>query len=251
MYYLKSKNFDRTYGMNKTIESKHYELADHPMYRELSSIENIRTFMQYHVFAVWDFMSLLKSLQKEITCTTIPWTDSKYNPELVRLINEIVLAEESDVDDRGEAASHFSLYMQAMNEIGADTELIENFLKTYNLELLPQDLKEIVAYHLDLANNGKVHEVASSFFYGREKLIPDMFNSIVKVLKDQNMDCPTLIYYLERHIELDGDEHGPKALQCLKELIDNDIKKKEVIDVACESLEKRWQLWDFIYSQFD
>lgn len=237
--------------MNNLIENKHHQLAEHPMYQQLNTLFNIRTFMQYHVFAVWDFMSLLKSLQTRLTCTRVPWTDSGYNPELVRLINEIVLAEESDVDQKGRAASHFSLYLKAMEEIGADTSLIKSFLETYDLSLLPEELRQVVAYHLDLADNAKVHEVASSFFFGREKLIPDMFTSIVKVLKESNMDCPTLIYYLERHIELDGDEHGPKAMQCLKDLIDSDQKKKEVIAVASDSLEKRWNLWDFIYSQLD
>lgn len=236
--------------MQSEIQTKQNSLSNHPMYKNLVTIENVRTFMKYHVFAVWDFMSLLKSLQREITSVEGVWVESKYDPELVRLINEIVLGEESDIDQDGKAMSHFSLYLRAMEEVGADTSLIKNFIDDFDLSQLPIELQEILTFHLKLAKEGKVHEVASSFFYGREKLIPEMFQSIVDVLKDAQMDCPSLIYYLERHIEVDSDDHGPKALKCLNGLMDTDLKREEVLAVAERSLEMRWKLWDFIDSQF-
>lgn len=235
--------------MELEIKTHYSDLRYHPMYKHLNSLEAVRTFMQYHVFAVWDFMSLLKSLQRKITCVNVPWKDSEFDPELVRLINEIVVAEESDVDQNNQAASHFALYLKAMEEIGADTKLIKNFLEDFDLSKLPKDLQEIVSFHLDIAINKEVHQVAASFFYGREKLIPDMFESVVAVLKENEMDCPTLIYYLERHIELDGDEHGPKALKCLQGLMDTTEKREQVYQVAIDSLKMRYKLWDFIEKQ--
>ncbi|MGB0454982.1 MAG: DUF3050 domain-containing protein [Bacteriovoracaceae bacterium] len=237
--------------MHLEISNKHNDLASHPLYQSLVSLDNIRIFMKYHVFAVWDFMSLLKSLQKEITCVDVPWTASSYSAQTVRLINEIVLGEESDVDQDGKPMSHFDLYLNSMKEIGADTSLIVEFLNDFNLEKLPTELKNILNFHLSLARNGDVHEVASSFFYGREKLIPEIFHSIVNVIKLSEIDCPSLIYYLERHIEVDGEEHGPMALKCLNELIDSDRKQQEVVDIAVQSLDMRWRLWDFIYSEMD
>ncbi len=236
--------------MQTEVLNKQGDLSHHPMYENLNSIENLRVFMKYHVFAVWDFMSLLKSLQKEITCTTIPWKESTYEPELVRLINEIVLGEESDVDASGNPSSHFALYLKAMEEVGADTSPILGFLENYNLEKLPKEVASVLSFHLDLAENGKVHEVASSFFYGREKLIPKMFQSIVDVIKKAGLDCSSLIYYLERHIEVDGGEHGPMALRCLNGLTDTETKKSEATLMAVKSLEMRWDLWDFIQSEF-
>ncbi len=235
--------------MELNVSKAQNDLMDHPMYRKLNSLENIKIFMKYHVFAVWDFMSLLKSLQREITCVELPWTDSSYDPELIQLINEIVLGEESDQDHEGNVMSHFALYLKAMKEIGADTELIDQFLKDFNFEILPTEIKEITAFHLNLAMNGKVHEVASSFFFGREKLIPEMFDSIVSVLKDSEVSCPSLIYYLERHIEVDSEDHGPKALKCLKGLMDTELKKEEVESTALRSLTMRNRLWDFILSE--
>ncbi|MBD64772.1 MAG: hypothetical protein CME62_06170 [Halobacteriovoraceae bacterium] len=235
--------------MNQNILNFQNQLVSHPVYNQLNSLENIQTFMKYHVFAVWDFMSLLKSLQKEITCVELPWLDSRYSAETVRLINEIVLSEESDVDEQGVATSHFALYLRAMKEVGADTSLIETFLETQDYSMLPEELAEVVQFHIDLAQRGKVHEVAASFFYGREKLIPDMFISIVQTIILSGVTCPAFTHYLNRHIELDGGDHGPKAEACLNQLLKTDKDKSESEAIAMKSLEMRDKLWNFILSE--
>ena len=155
--------------MSPEISLLHRQLASHPVFSQLSSIANIRIFMTYHVFAVWDFMSLLKALQREITCVEVPWVESKYDPELVQLINEIVLSEESDVDQHGNPCSHFSLYIQAMKEIGANAKLVSKFIKTKNTDLLPKEIANIICYHLGLAQKGKIRKTiffnAVHFFF--------------------------------------------------------------------------------------
>jgi hypothetical protein len=235
--------------MNNQIAELHQELSSHPLFQKLNCLENISIFMKYHSFAVWDFMSLLKSLQQKLTCVTLPWVPSPYPAELVRLINEIVLGEESDLDQYGEPTSHFELYLKAMQEVGCSTSLISDFLNNQNFSLLPREISDMVQFHLDLAQNGSVEEVSSSFFYGREKLIPTMFDSIVKVLENSSKGqahYSTLIYYLKRHIEVDGEDHGPKALRCLNILLDTDEKREKAHKVAIQSLRQRRKLWDFI-----
>ncbi|WP_408096443.1 DUF3050 domain-containing protein [Peredibacter sp. HCB2-198] len=231
----------------EAIKHKQKELTLHPVYGTFQDLESIRHFMGYHVFAVWDFMSLLKSLQRHITCVSVPWRPSSYPAEMVRLINQIVLGEESDVDQEGTPISHFDLYLKGMEEIGADTTLVKNFLTSGNLNLIPAGAREFVNHNLKVAQDGHVVEVAASFFFGREKLIPDMFQSIVDVLKKENISAPTFLYYLERHIEVDSGEHGPLALKCFDYLVGNDPKLRTMgLDAGLKALEMRHMLWDTV-----
>jgi hypothetical protein len=224
---------------------KQRELAHHPIYQTFNNLESIQHFMRSHVFAVWDFMSLLKSLQRHITCVSLPWIPSSYPAEMVRLINQIVVGEESDLDQHGNPTSHFELYLKAMEEIGASTSEVRDFLATMDLSQVPESARKFVTYNLEVAKHGHVVEVAASFFYGREKLIPDMFETIVATLKKENITAPTFIYYLERHIEVDSGEHGPLALKCLDYLTADDEKLKSLAHKAgLEALEQRQKLWD-------
>src|SRR5580704_18311388 len=96
------------------------------LYAALDSRPAILTFMEHHVFAVWDFMSLLKSLQRNLTCVELPWVPTGPTGSR-RLINDIVLVEESD--ERGDGfISHFELYLEGMAQAGADRAAIDAFI---------------------------------------------------------------------------------------------------------------------------
>jgi hypothetical protein len=229
----------------EAILLKQRELTQHKVYETLTSLSSIRHFMRYHVFAVWDFMSLLKSLQRQITCVQVPWRPSPYPAEMVRLINQIVLGEESDLDQNGQPTSHFDLYLKAMEEVGASTSEIRNFLAHGQLHLVPSGAREFVEYNLKIAETGSPVEVAASFFFGREKLIPEMFQTIVDTLTKEKVEAPTFLYYLRRHIEVDSEEHGPLALRCLDYLTgDNKDLKKLSFNSGLSSLTMRSLLWD-------
>ena len=236
--------------LHTDLISYHEQLKNHSLYKKIQSQEELQIFMETHVFAVWDFMSLLKRLQKDITCVEIPWNPSSYPKSLVRLINEIVLAEESDKDLEGIACDHFTLYLRAMNDMKANPERLLKFTKNLDYNLCSEAEKNFVKFNLDLARNGKIHEVAAAFFFGREKLIPDMFTSILGDFT-QNFDgrseinFPNLRYYLQRHIDIDGGEHSYQAEDCLKSLCENDDKKLDEARIAgVESLKLRSALWD-------
>ncbi|MCR9203763.1 MAG: DUF3050 domain-containing protein [Halobacteriovoraceae bacterium] len=231
--------------MKRILTDQHLTLVKHPVYSSLQNVESLRAFMECHIFAVWDFMSLLKSLQTKVTCTSIPWKPSPYSAEVVRMVNEIVLGEESDVDQHGNPCSHFDLYIKAMEEVGANTAPIKRFIETGNLNDLPEAVKPFVESNLDIALNGRAEEVAASFFFGREKLLPDLFEKILAVLKSEKLECPTLIYYFERHIEVDGESHGPLAMKCLEEICGDCNAKKLRADYAgIQALRQRERLWD-------
>ncbi|MEM1453373.1 MAG: DUF3050 domain-containing protein, partial [Planctomycetota bacterium] len=95
-------------------------LADHPVYRSLSTADDLRRFMEHHVVCVLDFMSLVKSLQRDLTSVGPVWVPPA-DPEAARFINEIVLDEESDAAFGDRPASHFEWYLAAMDQVGADT----------------------------------------------------------------------------------------------------------------------------------
>ena len=114
---------------NLKLEISKYrdQLMTHPLYGNINSIENLKQFMESHVYAVWDFMSLVKKLQLDLTTTTLPWQPPANN-SAARLINEIVWGEETDTDKDGNSVSHFEMYLSAMRQIGADKSGIESFL---------------------------------------------------------------------------------------------------------------------------
>src|SRR6266403_1706146 len=101
-------------------------LLDHPIYAEVASVADLRRFMEDHVFAVWDFMSLLKRLQQDMTCTRVPWFPAD-NARAARLINDIVIGEETDVGPDGSYASHLDLYLRAMADVGSSTQQFDTF----------------------------------------------------------------------------------------------------------------------------
>lgn len=249
------------------IQSLMGGLTVHPLYQSLDNQDDLRIFMETHVLAVWDFMGLLKRLQMDLTCMSVPWTPSRFPKKIVRMINEITLGEESDALPGNNFSDHFTLYMEAMKEVEAETCKIETLIDICrSLPSSSTDFLEIVTdwahsnlrpaesrfllFNLNLAIKGRLHEVASSFFYGREKVIPEMFSPLVKFIEDSSLECPSLVYYLKRHIELDGDEHSHLAQECLSHLCDDDFQRWiEAYDIAIESLNLRNALWDDVYTR--
>lgn len=246
--------------ISNNISNLKYEIANHKLYSSIKSINDINIFMEAHVFAVWDFMSLLKSLQNHLTCTSIPWLP-KGNANTRYLINEIVCGEESDVDSFGNRISHFELYLSAMTETGANTTNIEKFLNeltiTGSLEYslmsinISDAIKKFVKHTFNIINNNKPHIQAAVFTFGREDLIPEMFISFVNDLNNVNeKKLSNFKYYLERHIEIDSGHHSKLALEMVNDLCnDNSVFWEEVESAAVTSLEMRLDLWDDIYNR--
>ena len=233
------------------------KLQEHNIYKSINSIEDIRIFMQQHVFAVWDFMSLLKQLQNQLSFTQVPWRPSG-NPEAARLINEIVWGEESDLNRKGVAMSHFEMYTEAMQSLGANTKSIDklqhHLKKGKNIDQaleeinLPTYILSFLKFTFEVINTKKNHILAAVFTFGREDLIPDMFIEIIKNLTaPKGKDLSDLIYYFERHIEVDSDEHGPMAIKMVTNLCENDVNKiTEALAYSKKALELRIGLWDGI-----
>ncbi|WP_291727446.1 DUF3050 domain-containing protein [Bernardetia sp.] len=262
---LEEKQNQYIQKLRDEIEPLRQQLITHKVYKNISSIDDLKIFLEHHVFAVWDFMSLLKALQNELTCVQVPWVP-KGNPLTRRLINEIVLAEETDQDEDGNAKSHFELYIEAMKDCEADILKINYLIKllrewksvrTALSQIdIASSIKEFVSFSFDVIETKQAHKIATVFTFGREDLIPDMFTSILRDMKNENAEnaesIKKLIYYFDRHIELDGDHHSHMAIQMIKELCgDNETKWNEAITISKLALQKRIDLWDGILAEIE
>src|SRR5262252_2038463 len=232
-------------------------LLDHPLYAQVVSIADLRRFMEDHGFWGWDFMSLLKRLQQDMTCIEVPWFPAD-NAKAARLINDIVIGEETDVGPDGSYVSHLALYLRAMRDVGASTRQFEKFRSLVFVGVpvevsltqigAPPHVQAFVAHTMALANSGSTEEVLAAFFYGREDIIPEMFRRILNTLygaKHNNDRVRNFIYYIDRHIELDGDSHGPKGRELLDDMIANSPHRgARALRAACSSTKARIGLWN-------
>ena len=236
-----------------------HKLLAHDLYRSIKTRENLGLFMEHHVYAVWDFMSLVKSLQNAIAPATSPWVPPK-NPRLANFVNQLVLDEESDgaltLDAETTHASHFEGYLLAMAEVGADVQPIQTFVSAAGsdgieaaLELpgIPAPAKRFMRFTFDVIGCGEVHLQTAVLAYGREDLVPRLFRSIQSGLDIGPESSPHLHAYLERHTLLDADKHGPLAIQLLNELCDGSAQKRAAaVDLTEKALAARLEFWNGI-----
>ena len=244
---------DRTTRLLAETAPVRSRVLRHPVYRELTDLDAVRVFMEHHVFAVWDFMSLLKALQLRLTCVELPWRPR--GPLAARrMINEIVLTEESDTTSLG-PLSHFELYLAAMRRAGADTGPVERFLAmladgddvpgAITRCGAPASAAAFVTRTWQVVEQAPLHCLAASFALGREELIPRMFEHLTALDRLHDGDLSVFLEYLDRHIEIDGGDHGPMALRLLADLCGDDPGAwRESAGVVTVALRRRVDLWD-------
>jgi len=242
-------------ALKEKIKPLQEEIIHHKVYSSITSLDDLTVFMQYHIYAVWDFMSLLKALQNKLTCTSVPWFPVG-NQNTRYLINEIVVGEESDVDSNGLRKSHFELYLEAMKKCNADTLEFEKFMasvqasrtmeEAYRAAGTPKAAQDFVDFTFSVISGQKPNVLAAVFTFGREDLIPAMFLSLVEdIHKDFPENVSLFKYYLERHIEVDGDHHSKLALEMTATLCGNNPTYWEEAEHATiQCLKRRIELWN-------
>jgi hypothetical protein len=237
--------------LQSDVEVARQQAINHPLYASLTSVPRVQSFMSVHVFAVWDFMSLLKALQQRLTCVEVPWSP-RGDTRCRRLINEIVLGEESDQFDE-RVLSHFEMYLAAMDQAGADRTPLERFLdalaatrdvpRSLAVAGVPDAAGQFVRSTWRVIDRGHAFELAAVFAFGRESLIPAMF---AHVLEGEHC-MPLLRDYLIRHVQLDEEVHTPLAMRMVATLCGDDharwaIARRAVVD----ALAARTRMWDGI-----
>jgi Protein of unknown function (DUF3050) len=244
--------------LRRTMTPVRDKLLSHPLYRAVSTLPRLRVFMSDHVFAVWDFMCLAKRLQRDLTCWEELWKPPQ-RPALARFINGVIFGEESDVDSDGHACSHFGLYLAGMREVGAPTEPAEDFIGLIRAGIdarsslvavgASQAVQQFVSHTLRVVNEGTTIEVLAAFLFGREDLIPEMFSRLLPRWNDSK-DARHFAYYVNRHIELDGDDHGPSGLRALAQMAEGDASAWRLASCAAQSaILARIELWDGVYAR--
>lgn len=243
--------------LRAAIEPLRQALLGHSLYGRLNSAPALRVFMEYHVFAVWDFMSLLKVLQQRLCCVSVPWIPGAGSLGS-RFINEIVLGEETDENGTGGYSSHFELYHRAMTRFGAQTSAIDRLLHRLRhgddvklaLNAIPvrEPIRQFVRHTFAEIERGELCRIASAFTFGREDLLPDVFQRIVDELAQRpDCDLETFEFYLKRHVELDGGEHGPMAERLMESLCGTaSLSWQSATESAIAALEARLILWNGI-----
>ncbi len=247
-------------NLEQDIASLRNQLVNHPVYAGIKDLDGLKSFMESHIYAVWDFMSLLKALQINLTCVSLPWLPVG-NANTRYLINEIVTGEESDVDQAENRMSHFELYLTAMNQAEANSQPILSLIdllkngksiqEALDSSFVPPAAKKFMEFTFQTIATGKPHLMAAVFTFGREDLIPDMFISLIKELKKQFPDKVDIFqYYIERHIEVDGGHHADLAHQMTLELCgDDQANWLEATEYVKKGLEARIALWDSILAE--
>lgn len=240
------------------IAQLHKPLNQHPVYAAVKTLDDLRVFMAHHVYPVWDFMSLLKSLQQQIAPATQPWKP-RSSSSVRFFINQIVLGEESDEglpDANGNPtyASHFELYCDAMREAGADPLPAIRFSEVaadqgieaaFASQRVPPASLEFMRTTFSFIATGKPHVIGAAFAIGREHIIPEMFRALLAKMNIGRDQAPVFHYYLDRHIHLDEDYHAPLSLRMVNELIGGDPERQaEAEAAAVAAVQARIRLWD-------
>ena len=243
------------------LKSLQDRLEHHPVYGAVRALPSLRIFMEHHVYSVWDFMSLLKALQRHAAPTEAPWLPGGRG-SLQRFINEIVWQEESDEvtsENGSRYLSHFEMYVEAMREVGADTSSINAFIEhvrkngvqpALNSGIAPKPAVDFMSSTFAVLDADQPHTVAAAFALGREQVIPRMFRTLLDEMGLGSGEAQMFHYYLQRHMELDGESHGPMAEQMLQEICDSQAEKeREAVAAAEEALESRIAFWDQLEEQ--
>ena len=243
----------------ENVERLRKEVATHPVYAAVTDMNDLTVFMQHHIYSVWDFMSLVKYLQNKIAPAQTPWLPFG-DAHVQRFINDIVLEEESDEgipleDGTPTYTSHFNLYRSAMEEVrtGSNTRINEFIDKVTSDSLetalrtieIPSPAKEFMETTFDFIHSDKPHVSAAAFALGREHIIPEMFRALLDKMQISREEAEVFHYYLDRHIELDGDHHGPMSLRMLDLLCEgNEEKISEAEEAALHAIKARIEFWD-------
>lgn len=241
-------------GVYADIEPLRKELREHEIYWNMSTINDVQLFMEYHVFEVWSYMSLLKVLQNKVSFKRVPWIPSD-NAKLSYCMNQIMINDEVELNRNGKYESRFETYLTAMREVGASTKsilvMIESlrsgylFTGAFEKNGIDDSIKDYLNQSMELAYSDQLHKMAAFYVFGREPLRPNFFIEVLNLSETFENQYSAFRHYLNRSFELESTFRRRLGEQLIVELCANDEKKwEEVLETAKISLRNRIQLWN-------
>jgi len=254
---LKSEFPDEIQTLIKVSE----DVINHPMFKKLNNIYNIKKYSEFQIWCVWDFMSILKQVQNFIFCNDILWLPPE-NPNAGAAFYRLIESEETDLGFKGgdlNRASHFQSFRAAMQELNADTKNIDNFLELIKTgKTLPEALNKSGASPQTksflLTNNHLIkqspYNAIALITLTRENFLPAVFKSLLSYV-NENEKIELFVWYHKRHIYLDSVLHGPLSIQIFNEYFTNKLLIKQSIIASIESLKARNELLNEINEQLN
>ena len=249
LYCYENEGLSESQKLIKLIEAKTQKLSHHEVYSKVTSRAQISCFMSYHIFAVWNFIKLLKSLQIK-TSIALRSQALECSGETRDLIGKIVFAEESELYPYGQPTEYFAVYLGAISELEVNSNFLWTFLTSkHSLQSLKPGIQELVGYNLTLAETGTIGEIAAAFFCGREPVSYQLFTSIIKILKQDGKECPNLINYTEKLNQENSRQVGTLVLKLLDYFCKDETDKVFALQAGLEALNLREQLWNYALAE--
>ena len=243
----------------KELNQLKKSIRKHSLFSNKLTNRQIAIFMESHIYSVWGFMSLLKSLQYGLSSNNLPWIPTSNTTNgLINFINEIVLSEESEYIKGIGFTSHFEIYLLAMKKIGAKANEIKKLIKNieknkkYKDAILDikinKEVKDFLDFDIKTSQSNSLPKIIGGFTLAREQVIPNMFEYIIPAIKDKK-SAKYFITYLKRHITIDGDRHGPLATRLLKTICTSNNDMCIAYKSGIKSLKLRLKVWDKVASE--
>lgn len=183
-------------------------LESHKLYDRIFDDYSLRLFVEHHVVCVWSYNYLLRNIYQELVSMIQP-LNSQAQKEALRIISEAILEEEVEEQTDGSLLSHLEIYLEAMQELGADVGPILSFFDMQESGASWQESLAASHFPASVAQYARsmgelferpLHERAAVLFYEGEPFIPDTFLNRLGQLGARH-DVNRLLDYFERHIE--------------------------------------------------
>lgn len=236
--------------LRAAVESARSEVFRHPDYTRLEPLRDVVILTENHVFAVWDFASLLKNLQRHLTRGEVPRVP--HDPIAGRrLVNDVVLVEESDGHGDG-FISHFELYVMVVDQACAATRPVTGHPEgMVEDESAPPSSAAFVSETWDLVEHSPLHCQAATFTLGREDPIPEMCDQVIWSDNPSGQLAP-FRDFLPRHIDVDDEQHPPMATAMVADLCGMKLSRwDDCARTMGEALQARLSLRDGVVAALD